>query len=148
MSKPTIHVTNWSSKKLRGPGKRWTIITAPRLFEMGDGECNILVPRLAYVRAAKAGRLHMADYRRFYIAEVNTDWIVPGQLLADRGMTTVTDGDTLCCACSRKAAAKGECHRAWAAALLVRAGWRVILDGQEVRAFDEETGVPLFEMPF
>lgn len=44
----------------------------------------------------------------------------------------VSDGDTLCCACSRDDAAAGRCHRVWAAAALVRAGWRVILDGKEL----------------
>lgn len=44
----------------------------------------------------------------------------------------VGHGDTLLCACSREEAAAGRCHRAWAAPFLVRAGWRVILDGKEV----------------
>jgi len=46
--------------------------------------------------------------------------------------TFVADGDTLCCACSAANAARDLCHRAWAAPYLVRAGWRVLLDGVEV----------------
>ena len=41
----------------------------------------------------------------------------------------VRPGDTLFCACARDRAAEGKCHRVWAAALLVDAGWTVILDG-------------------
>ncbi len=41
-------------------------------------------------------------------------------------------GSTLCCSCAVAKAAAGECHRAWAAPFLVRAGWRVVLDGEEV----------------
>lgn len=44
----------------------------------------------------------------------------------------VFDGDTLCCACSVAEARAGRCHRTWAAPFLVRAGWRVVLDGEVV----------------
>ena len=37
----------------------------------------------------------------------------------------VPDGAVLCCSC----AAGAECHRRWAAPLLRRAGWSVVLDG-------------------
>ncbi len=66
--RPTLVVTNWSSRRLHGPGR----------------------PNPARV---------------------------------------VRDGDTLCFACSRAHAARGLCHRVWAAELLVAAGWRVVLDG-------------------
>lgn len=34
----------------------------------------------------------------------------------------------------------GRCHRAWAAPFLVRAGWRVILDGVEVAVAEAQLG--------
>lgn len=45
----------------------------------------------------------------------------------------VPDGATLICACSREAAGSGRCHRVIAADVLRVAGWRVFLDGREVR---------------
>lgn len=33
--------------------------------------------------------------------------------------------------CGREAAARGECHRVWAAEMLRGAGWRVVLDGDD-----------------
>lgn len=43
------------------------------------------------------------------------------------------DGDTLCCTCPVFDAQCGLCLRQWFSPFLVRAGWRVIRDGQEVR---------------
>jgi len=39
-------------------------------------------------------------------------------------------------------AAEGRCHRVWAAELLRRAGWRAVLDGQELLGLDDD-GRPL-----
>jgi len=58
-----------------------------------------------------------------------TVWRVDGELLEQ-----VRAAYALCCSCScsLEAAARGECHRVWAAQILAEAGWRVILDGVEV----------------
>lgn len=48
--------------------------------------------------------------------------------MSDAAGYVIADGDTLCCACAKGA----DCHRRWAAPFLVRAGWRVVLDGVEV----------------
>lgn len=86
------------------------------------------------------------DYRKKYkemISELELRKnLVPGRLYfvpnnknitsfeaIERGFI-VKDGDTLCCACSRKAASEGNCHRTWAAPYLHKAGWEVILDGE------------------
>ena len=63
--------------------------------------------------------------------------IAPGKLFAQphrqrEVLWPVHHGDTLICACAAAAAKAGKCHRVFAAALLVDAGWRVILDGEEV----------------
>jgi hypothetical protein len=85
--------------------------------------------------AARVGRLPMEQYRELYVQQLDKAGLRPDELY---GVTTegdlvlLEDGDTLCCSCARAKAAKGECHRVWAAELLVKAGWRVILDGEEL----------------
>ncbi len=147
MSAPTLHLTNWSSPKLHGPGLRWRIMLNPRRWERGDGEVTALVPlgpamRLlpALIEQRRRGGVVdpalVAEYRRL----LEEGWegqltplnhLRPGALFAagpPNGGRWVADGDTLLCACAKGA----DCHRRWAAPFLVRAGWRVILDGVEV----------------
>jgi hypothetical protein len=156
---PTLYVTNWSSHRtpgMFGTGKRWSIMAAPRAWEIGDGVINCLTPDLADLRAVQAGTIDVDTYRARYEAKVlrhhmassmlvpsylHPGWR-PGALPPKWG--AVGDGDTLCCACSRADAAAGRCHRCWLAPMLVRAGWRVVLDGSELTsdaaevAFDEQ----------
>lgn len=42
--KPTIHVTNWSSRKLHGPGRTFTIMCMPRAWEWGSGRVEHATP--------------------------------------------------------------------------------------------------------
>lgn len=124
MTAPTVYLTNWSSKGMHGPGRRLSIMAMPRAWEHGDGTCHALVPPAAWVRAAKAGTMAVEEYRARYMARLAADVsVAPDDL---------RDGDTLLCACSREAARRGECHRAWAAEHLARVGWRVVLDGVAV----------------
>jgi len=131
----TIHVTNWPSRKLHGPGRKLTIMVAPRWWERGTGQVIPLLPDIHDMRAVKSGDIDVATYRRRYLHRVRA-WgnvLAPGSLRwsGDHGATGwVGDGDTLCCACSRDAAARGECHRVWAARELATAGWTVVLDGE------------------
>ena len=135
--RPTIHLTNWSSPKFHGPGRKWTIMARPRAWEHGDGQVRNLMPPLHLLRAVKDGSITVGAY----FAELEREWARSASLLApgllrwvsrDMGIDVdagdVEDGDTLCCACARGA----PCHRRAAAPFLVRAGWRVILDGVEV----------------
>lgn len=139
--RPTLHVTNWSSRALHGPGKRYTIMARPRKWEHGDGQVAELTPDASDLAALRAGRMSLDVYRRRFVATLPmTPWLRPGKLYATMfgvdapsRFVPVADGDTLCCACSRAAAARGECHRSWAAEALAAAGWRVLLDGVEVR---------------
>lgn len=136
--KPTLRVTNWSSwRKLHGAGRKWTIMARPRHWEHGEGNVIALVPTTELMNAARHGGVSFEDYRRLYTGQVKQAMsaLRPGKLLAFDATLVghyLRDGDTLCCACSRAAAAKGECHRVWAAEALVNAGWRVILDGKEL----------------
>lgn len=133
MKAPTLHVTNWSSTTLHGPGRQLTIMARPRPWEWGDGRVAALTPDPFDLDAARAGRLSVESYRTRFIARVEPASIRPGRLPFDRAgaLHFVADGDTLLCACGREAAARGECHRVWAAGLLRLAGWRVVLDGDD-----------------
>lgn len=140
----TLHLTNWSSRKLHGPGRRLTIMCVPRAWEFGDGRVPLLTPRIADFRAVSSGAIDVAEYkRRFIIGATATG---PGLAmlcgtLEDPAVASyvgrpteehLADGDSLLCACSRAAAAAGCCHRVFCAELLAAHGWRVILDGVEM----------------
>jgi hypothetical protein len=137
VTRPTLHLTNWSSRKLHGPGRKWTIMARPRRWEHGDGYIPGLLPTVSELDLVRNGRISLDAYRESYRHKV---WLMaeltPGLMRANRPPSherwRVSDGDTLCCACSRAKAAAGECHRVWAAEALVKAGWRVVLDGEEV----------------
>lgn len=134
---PTIHIANWSSTRLHGPGPKLTIMARPRPWERGDGTVLALVPRSRDLDAVKAGRISLPEYRSRYELDVASRAadLAPGVLLFERDSSfLVPDGSTLLCACPRDQALKGRCHRAWAAEALARAGWRVIADGREVGA--------------
>ena len=110
----------------------------PRRWEHGDGEVGALVPNPSDLAAVRAGQMSAGEYRdryleadRFCVDRVAAA-LRPGTLERSFGMGLVLHGATLCCGCSREAAAEGKCHRAWAAQLLKQAGWRCVLDGQEV----------------
>jgi hypothetical protein len=135
--RPTLYLSNWSSHASpghHGPGRKLTIMASPRAWENGEGRVAALTPEAADVAAAKSGRRSMDAYQEKYSATLAADarFLVPSILVFGRAGRQVEDGDTLCCACSREAAAKGECHRVWAAHALVKAGWRVVLDGLEL----------------
>ncbi len=135
--RPTLYVTNWSSTKMQGPGRCYTIMARPREWEHGEGRIPLLVPPTEWLDLVRAGAMSAAEYERRYIGRVKAlSRLGPGYLKASverRGvLVIVKDGDTLCCSCSRDQAALRRCHRVWVAEVLVRAGWRVILDGRDI----------------
>jgi len=138
--KPTIHITNWSSPNLHGPGRKINIMERPRYWEFGDGRCRQLTPSDAIFDAAKNKPIDMETYRTRYIAQLfdmaQDGGLQPNSLCVGayrHPSSLVLGGDTLLCACSKAAASRGECHRVWAAEILVKAGWNVILDGKEIQ---------------
>lgn len=140
----TLFLTNWSSGRLHGPGMKLTIMAKPRAWEKGVGRVSALLPSVFDLEDVKAGRMTIEHYRRRYVAKVELETnplqnhLAPGHLLwwggSPETSSLVRDGDTLCCACSVDAAARGECHRVWAARFLFEAGWDVVLDGDPYRA--------------
>lgn len=151
--RPTLHVTNWSSTTLHGPGPKLTIMALPRSWEHGDGGVDILLPAATDLRAVQAGTLSPDAYRAAFEAKM-TRALQEGSLQPHVGLMynpthrlaatsvaasaanatsfSVENGSTLCCACSKQKAAEGRCHRVWAAKALAAAGWNVILDGTPV----------------
>lgn len=142
--KPTIHITNHSSRKLHGPGRRLTIMARPRRWEWGEGRVRCLMPLPLDLDLVRSGQITIDQYRRRFEEGLPSNRrLAPGELRftpeADEALDLraevltqpVRDGDTLCCACSRDEAAAGRCHRVWVAAALAKAGWRVVLDGVE-----------------
>ncbi len=130
-----IHVTKWASKTIRGPGPASTIMARPRTWERGDGTVPVLVPSHVMLTAVRRNEIGVGVYRADYVAHLEAHGLAPGRLLARLSagaLARVADGATVCCACSRAAAERGECHRVWAAELLRRAGWVVVLDGREL----------------
>ena len=158
MNKSTIFIGGWHSPKFHGQGRRLTIMARPRSWEHGSGCVRQLTPKPSDLDEFKAGTLSLSDYKKRYEQHVHGDdgrvcvfsventWMFelsPGQLTAvddnDQGSLPffVADGDTLCCGCSRDASLKGECHRAWAAEMLVEAGWNVVIEGTTFATFVE-----------
>ncbi len=139
MRTETIYLSNWSSHKTpghHGPGRwKWTIMAKPRHWERGHGRVTSLTPSIEDMESAKLGAISLYEYRRRFMRMARWS-LMPLEAsvgsIPNASIATVRNGDTLCCACSRAAAARGECHRVWAARLLHEAGWRVILDGKEL----------------
>lgn len=144
MTRPTLYLTNVAS--LRTPGHKGprdghlTIQARPLHWARGQGRVNVLAPlgaleplMLAAIKERKSGIDStdcMTRYRAAYEYHLSQNNLEPWRLgvVTDDDFGFVQDGDTLTCTC-----AKGvDCHRRWAAPYLVKAGWRVILDGVEV----------------
>lgn len=137
-AKPTIHLTNWSSRKLHGFGRKWTIMARPRSWEHGDGYVGALTPSASDLDLIRMNGIEIDEYRLRCEAKFRQFLLKPGCLRAlsmstwNKRLALVGDGDTLCCACSRFEAAANRCHRCWAAVALKAAGWAVILDGRQL----------------
>ena len=73
--KPTLYLTNWSSRRApgcHGPGRKLTIMAAPRHWEKGEGCVGALVPNLDDLRDVKAARITVDEYRERFNAVLNT----------------------------------------------------------------------------
>ena len=143
--RPVLHLTNWSSRRLHR-GTVYTIMRRPnpQYGQLGAGRVEALTPGAMEFDALKAGRMGGGEYRRRFELAVEhrliSGALAPGRLVATTPTeaVSVADGDTLCCGCSVALASVGDCHRCWAASALVRAGWRVVLDGVELLTAHQE----------
>lgn len=150
---PVLHLRSWASvngQTRRGDplsGHAYTIMALPRAAfgEVGQGRVNVLTPQgaevdlmRALVGARRSGAGPDPDLLARYRGALEARWasldLSPGSVVVQTltGVGHVQAGDVLCCACAASEVLAGRCHRAWAAPFLVRAGWRVLLDGAEV----------------
>jgi hypothetical protein len=157
--RPILHVTNFASRKLHGGGLLLHIMARPPAFvrNFAAGFVTALKPSLneqelmqSLVRRRKAGEAIAEDdaglivYRDTYTARLRrelsaarsapdgarpwpTYW--PNNGASMTGFP-IRSGVTLVCTCSVAEANAGRCHRVWAAAVLVEAGYAVMLDGK------------------
>lgn len=143
--KPKIYLSNWASHKAKGchgPGHLLSIMVRTSQFASPVGLVPALTPRKIDLVEYKEGKIDLEEYRLRYLKSVPSA-LVPGKLTWEPfsffdqdKVQLVEDGDTLCCACSREKAVNGECHRVWAATLLMKAGWEVVLDGKKAKEID------------
>ncbi len=152
----TVHLTNFASQRLHGPGPLLHIMAAPPPFVLAHvaGRVPELIPKgqeQDYMRALVARRQRreiiptndpaLTAYRDTYTARIRALAALPGADGLPPWPAYVTancppqgialpDGATLVCTCAVSEAAAGRCHRVWAAAVLAEAGYNVILDGQ------------------
>lgn len=143
-----------------GPGDHWCIMAKPdpRRGELGQGTVFELCPLPENLDNIKRSRMTVGEYQKAFVEEpapigpgetssVPRSWLdlSMGRLTARRAfrqrhsgeIAPVQAGDTLTCSCGAKQAAIGQCHRVWASALLIDAGWDVVLDGERFTAGDQ-----------
>jgi hypothetical protein len=108
----------------------------PKRGECGQGSVPLLTPKEQDLIDVREGEITGLEYRIRFERHIRdaAHLLTPGALLASVGGLSVPieDGDTLYCACSTVDAAAGRCHRVWAAHALAKAGWRVVLDGEDL----------------
>ena len=147
MTIPTLYLTNWSSSKQHGPGLKLCAMASPRTWERGEGFVAHARPSYPHLKALKRHELEFGAYKDLTTAtfEQREKLLGPGDLvwtayeLGKHGL--IKDGDTLLCSCARPNSPrrKHECHLEWLAPCLVRAGWRVILYGEEYSRTPKQT---------
>jgi hypothetical protein len=143
-ARPVLYLTNVASllsEGFRGEGPVFNIQARPPHWGAGQGRVDVLAPlgdlELLMDAARKelrnlAGDEAFTRYRAAYEAHLAAQDLRPGHLEASTRFNVnvkVSDGQTLTCTCARDK----PCHRRWAARFLVAAGWRVVLDGEELR---------------
>lgn len=159
MTRPTLHLTNLSSKAQHGPGEAFAAMASPpeqvRRFTIGRSEVCALAEE---VSKARAGELSPEDYRR-HCEHVAAIQLRVGRLDPDRpghslspglvavakingNLLSIGDGDTLVCTCARpdtgrRPAWQPFCHLEVWAPYLVFAGWDVVLYGRPLTQRDE-----------
>ena len=143
-ARPVLYLTNVASLRsegFRGQGPVFNIQARPPHWGAGQGRVDVLAPLgelEPLMDAARdelrnlAGDVAFTRYRAAYEAHLSAQDLRPGRLEASTRFNVnvkAIDGETLTCTCARDK----PCHRRWAAPYLVAAGWRVVLDGAELR---------------
>jgi len=141
-TKPSVFLSNFASRKTKGhhgPGRLLSIMVKTPHWSGADGTVAALMPHAKDLRRMKEGRITIEEYRRRFMMsmEARSELLEPHNLIVQSKKKLesfeVRDGDTLCCTCSRQAAADDKCHRVWVARALLEHGWDVVLDGKRLK---------------
>jgi hypothetical protein len=123
------------------PGRRLSIASRTPHGVNPDGKIDALVPRAEDLRFFAQKEISQEEFRERYYAWVGHQAasLAPGKLFwqpysffTQGDEQLVESGDVLFCTCLHAQKDGLECHRLWAAELLVRFGWKVVLDGDRV----------------
>lgn len=115
---PTLHLCHPTTAPTGLPLLHIMARPTPEILALTGGRC---VPELA---------LRDGEDRESYMLRLFTRleaWHTP-EWLQDDLQSPLTGSVALCCTCTPAEARNDRCHRAWAAAVLMLAGWEVRLD--------------------
>jgi hypothetical protein len=120
------------------PGRKLSIASRSPHGHEPEGKVESLVPRTEDLRFFNNKEISQDEFRDRYVKHVEASGVklAPGKLVWNpysffrRGdEQLVESGDVLYCLCLYAQKGGLECHRLWAAKLLMNAGWDVILHG-------------------
>lgn len=127
-----------ASEKIPVRGRRLSIASRSPGGCEPEGKVEALVPRAEDLAAFKKKEIDQDEFRNRYVNYIQVSgaklaprklvW-VPYSFFRQREVQLVEPGDVLFCLCLHAQKDGLECHRLWAAELLMNAGWKVILDG-------------------
>ena len=143
-SKKTICLAQFSDSQYYGKsGRLLSILPQDVLIDLDNPDVTVahghvpqLFPDTHIFENYRNGAITWQQFRSKYIADLSSVPIHHGKLIAelyDGEEVIVDDGDTLLCTCSKAKADDMRCHRAWAAHLLKRCNWRVMIDSRQLR---------------
>lgn len=127
-----------SSGSLITPGRKLSIASRSPHGHEPEGKVEALVPRAEDLWLFKRKEISQDELRDRYVQHIDTFGVklTPGKLVWSpysffrrNEKQLVESGDVLFCLCLHAQKDGIECHRLWAAKLLVEAGWGVVLDG-------------------
>lgn len=143
MSRPTLYLTNSSSRNQHGPGDIWAAMAMPpahiREHTCGQVGCHAAA---RHVYAVREGLMSPAAYRQSCVTAAAAQDLRPAYLVGrpwGRPLTLIHPGDTLVCTCARpdtgrRPAEQPWCHLEVWAPWLAAAGWEVCLYGRWLTA--------------
>jgi hypothetical protein len=141
INNPNVFLSNFASRRTRGhhgPGRLLSIMVKTPHWSGAEGTVAALIPNAKDLWRLKDNRISIEEYKRRFITSMESrrELLGPHNLIlqSEKKLESfeVRDGDTLCCTCSREAAANDRCHRVWVAQALLEHGWDVVLDGKRL----------------
>ena len=140
----TLHLTNWASRAEHGPGTKISAMAKPLAWMSAYGIAPNAAPHLLDLEAIRSDTITIEEYTARCVARwayfAALDRYLPGKFDSVRPEggrrmnIKIADGDSLLCTCPRRGSHRWRrpCHLESLAPFLVRAGWRVLLYGEEV----------------